>query len=116
EARSAYTALRTLFRYDVLDPRETEKRKFVFLSQLQSQPTISWIALGCPDGSFSATHKLGDSAVETIESMPGETRLQVDQYELDDIDLRLTSRRTENTGFSVPPRGGFREATAPEGA
>src|SRR6266852_2595047 len=58
EATSAHTAIRTLFLQNVLDTREADKREFVFLSQLQSQPTLSWIAFGWPDGSFFAAHKL----------------------------------------------------------
>lgn len=60
EARASYTAVRTLFVESVLDPRDSQKREFVFLSQLQAQPTISWVAFGWPDGSFFAAHKLGD--------------------------------------------------------
>lgn len=54
EATSALIAVRTLFIQNVLNTSEAEKRKFVFLSQLQAQPTISWVAFGSPDGSFSA--------------------------------------------------------------
>ena len=50
EARRRMTAVRTLFVENVLDTREADKREFVFLSQLQSQPTISWVAFGWPDG------------------------------------------------------------------
>jgi hypothetical protein len=46
EARAAHTAIRTLFLQNVLDTREADKREFVFLSQLQSQGTISWVAFG----------------------------------------------------------------------
>jgi adenylate cyclase len=116
EARSAYTALRTLFQDGVLDPREAEKRKFVFLSQLQSQPTISWVALGWPDGSFAAAHKLGDSAVETMDIIKGQSRLQVDQYELADVDLRFMNRRTEDTVFSVTAQQWYREAVESDDA
>src|SRR6202451_717505 len=44
EARSAFIAVRTLFVESVLDTRDAKKREFVFLSQLQAQPTISWVA------------------------------------------------------------------------
>src|SRR5262249_10957240 len=37
-ARSAHSAIRTLFFQNVLEVREADKRQFVFLSQLQSQP------------------------------------------------------------------------------
>ena len=52
EARAAHTAIRTLFVQNVLDTREADKREFVFLSQLQSQPGISWVAFGWPDGAL----------------------------------------------------------------
>src|SRR3979409_2255579 len=44
EARSALIAVRSLLTESVLDTRDANKREFVFLSQLQAQPTISWIA------------------------------------------------------------------------
>ena len=39
----------------------------MFLSQLRSQPTISWVAFAWPDGSFFAGHKLGDGVIEMLE-------------------------------------------------
>src|ERR1700680_2944534 len=67
EARAAHTAIRTLFVQHVLETREADKREFVFLSQLQSQPNISWVAFGWPDGAFFAAHKLGDIGLEMME-------------------------------------------------
>src|ERR1051325_4861851 len=67
EARAAHTAIRTLFLQNVLETREADKREFVFLSQLQSQATISSAAFGWPDGSFFAAHKLGDRRLEMME-------------------------------------------------
>src|SRR5689334_21205542 len=40
QASAAHTAIRTLFVQNVLGTREADKREFVFLSQLQSQPGI----------------------------------------------------------------------------
>jgi len=67
EAKSAYAAVRTLLVENVIDTSDANKRQFMFLSQLQAQPTISWVAFGFPDGSFSASHKLGDSAIEMLD-------------------------------------------------
>ena len=82
EARAAHTAIRTLFLQNVLDTREADKREFVFLSQLQSHATISWVAFGWPDGSFFAAHKLGDGHLEMMEisltDHPGQRR--IDEY------------------------------------
>ncbi len=70
EARSASIAVRALLTEKVLDIRDEKRRKFVFLSQLQAQPTISWVAFGWPDGEFFAAHKLGDNAVELLTIGP----------------------------------------------
>ena len=59
EARAAHTAIRTLFLQNVLETREADKREFVFLSQLQSQQSISWVAFGWPDGAFFARTSSG---------------------------------------------------------
>src|ERR1700751_3333456 len=64
ETKSAFSAVRTLLIDKVIDNDDAKKRQFLFLSQLQAQPTISWVAFGFPDGSFSAAHKLGESAIE----------------------------------------------------
>src|SRR5271155_2681822 len=95
EARAAHTAIRTLFLQNVLDAREADKREFVFLSQLQSQATISWVAFGWPDGSFFAAHKLGDGHLEMMEisktDHPGERR--VDEYLMIPGDIEFEKRR-----------------------
>ena len=67
QAAAAHTAIRTLFVQNVLETREADKREFVFLSQLQAQPGISWVAFGWPDDAFFAAHKLGDLGLEMME-------------------------------------------------
>jgi adenylate cyclase len=115
EARSANTAIRTLFQGGVIDLRDADRRKFAFLSQLQSQPTISWVAFGWPDGSFAAVHKLGDDGIETMEIAGGESRLEIVQYDLSDIALKMTGRRTVETAFKVTAQTWFRQAMTSDG-
>jgi adenylate cyclase len=103
EARAAHTAIRTLFLQNVLDTREADKREFVFLSQLQSQATISWVAFGWPDGAFFGAHKLGDGRLEMMEisksDHPGQRR--IDEYQVIPGDIEFESRRFEPTDFRV---------------
>ena len=54
EARSSRIALRMLLVEKVIDISDARKREFVLVSQLRSQPTVSWVAFAGPDGSFSA--------------------------------------------------------------
>src|SRR3974390_2112774 len=103
EARAAHTAIRTLFLQNVLDTREADKREFVFLSQLQSQATISWVAFGWSDNSFFAAHKLGNRRLEMTEisviDHPGQRR--VDEYEVVPGDIEFENRRFEPNDFRV---------------
>lgn len=116
EARAAHTAIRTLFLQNVLDTREADKREFVFLSQLQSQATISWVAFGWPDGSFFAAHKLGDRRLEMMEislaDHPGQRR--IDEYDVVPGDIEFANRRFEPTDFRVAERTWFKTGLAAE--
>ncbi|WP_229177203.1 adenylate/guanylate cyclase domain-containing protein [Bradyrhizobium ivorense] len=110
EARAAHTAIRTLFLQNVLDTREADKREFVFLSQLQSQATISWVAFGWPDGSFFAAHKLGDGHLEMMEisktDHPGQRR--IDEYRVIPGDIEFETRRFEPSDFRVIDQAWFK--------
>ncbi len=114
EAHAAHATIRTLFLQNVLDTREADKREFVFLSQLQSQATISWAAFGWPDGSFFAAHKLGDRHLEMMEisltDHPGQRR--VDEYEVIPGDIEFEHRRFEPTDFRVSDQAWFKAGIA----
>jgi adenylate cyclase len=116
EARSAHTAIRTLFLQNVLETREADKREFVFLSQLQSQPAISWVAFGWPDDAFFAAHKLGDSGIEMMEIdlVEGKVKRRVDQYETIMGDIQFESRRFEDTTYSVLKQDWYRDGIKAE--
>ena len=117
QARAAHTAIRTLFLQNVLDTREADKREFVFLSQLQSQTTISWVAFGWPDGAFFAAHKLGDRHLEMMEisptDHPGQRR--VDEYEVVPGDIEFERRRFEPTDFRVGDQAWFKSGMSSGG-
>jgi adenylate cyclase len=117
EARAAHTAIRTLFLQNVLDAREADKREFVFLSQLQSQATISWVAFGWPDGSFFAAHKLGDGHLEMMEisltDHPG--RRRIDKYAVIPGDIEFEQRQFVPTDFRVVDQAWFKTGMGAEG-
>ena len=109
EAVAAQTAIRTLFLQNVLDTREADKREFVFLSQLQSQANISWVAFGWPDGSFFAAHKLGDGHLEMMEisltDHPGQRR--IDEYAVIPGDIEFETRQFVPSDFRVVDQAWF---------
>jgi adenylate cyclase len=110
EARAAHTAIRTLFVQHVLETREADKREFVFLSQLQAQQDISWVAFGWPDGTFFAAHKLGDLGLEMMEIAPvdGVVKRRVDKYSVVVGDIEFEKRRFEDTNYVVTDQEWYR--------
>ena len=109
EARSSMLAVRTLLAEKVFDPRDARKREVVFRSQLLSQPTISWVAFGWPDGSFFAGHKLGNNVIEMLEITP-DRNLRINRYEFVGNDLKLKASWFEETDYSVTEQEWFRVA------
>ena len=109
EARSSMLAVRTLLAEKVFEPRDARKREVVFRSQLLSQPTISWVAFGWPDGSFFAGHKAGDGVIEMLEITP-DRKLRTDRYEFVGNDLQLKNSHVEDTRYSVTDQEWFRTA------
>ena len=109
EARSSMLAVRTLLAEKVFEPRDARKREVVFRSQLLSQPTISWVAFGWPDGSFFAGHKAGDGVIEMLEITP-DRNLRINRYEFAGNDLRLKANWLEETDYSVTEQEWFRLA------
>lgn len=107
EARSASIAVRALITEKVLDIQDEKRRKFVFLSQLQAQPTISWVAFGWPDGRFYAAHKLGDNAVEIV-SIGADRKLGIERYDYANGDLKPRDSRVEDTSYRVTEQEWFR--------
>ena len=111
QATAAHTAIRTLFVQNVLGAREADKREFVFLSQLQSQPSISWVAFGFPNGDFFAAHKLGDLSLEMMEiaRVDGVIKRRVDTYQVVVGDIQFEKRRFEDTNYVVTDQEWYRK-------
>lgn len=109
EARSSRIAVRTLLTEKVIDINDARKRELVLVSQLRSQPTLSWVAFARPDGSFSAGHKRGGSGIDMLEITMPDRKLRIDKYDYDDRDLRLLDSRVQDTTYSVLDQEWFRE-------
>lgn len=116
EARAAHTTVRTLFLQNVLETTEADKREFVFLSQIQAQPTISWVAFGWPDGTFFGAHKLGDARLEMIEisEIEGQVKRRTDTYDVVTGDIEFAERRFEETAFMVLDQAWYADAIKSE--
>lgn len=111
-AEAAFGAVRTIFLQNVIDTREADKREFVFLSQIQAQPSLSWIAFGWPDTSFFASHKLGDKELEMMEIFveDGVRTRRVDRYKVLPGDIEFSKRTFEPSDYVVTDQPWYQQA------
>lgn len=104
-ARASQEALRTVFFQDVIEITNEAKREFVFLSLLQSQPSISWVAFGWPDGNFFGARKDPDESIRMVEvrhgaeGRPEPELLRVDSYRPEIGDIHFLDRAMGSSSF-----------------
>src|SRR5229473_2005996 len=63
DAWSVQEAVRSILFQEAIKPTDEAKREFIFLALLRSHSTLSWIALGFPDGAFFGALKAGDDEI-----------------------------------------------------
>ena len=116
-AEGSYGAVRTIFLQNVIETREADKREFVFLAQLQAEPSVSWVAFGWPDGDFFAAHKLGEERLEMMEVSvdKGQRQRRVDRYDVIPGDIQFSKRSMEPSDFQATDQPWFQQAMAAEG-
>ncbi|WP_282119449.1 adenylate/guanylate cyclase domain-containing protein [Ruegeria atlantica] len=109
-AEAAWAAVRTIFVQNVIATRQADKREFVFLSQLQAQPNISWMFFGWPDGNFFASHRLGDGGLEMIEIDEGirDRMLRKDRYIFIPGDIQFEERTFTETSYDPREHAWFK--------
>ncbi|MGE0734006.1 MAG: adenylate/guanylate cyclase domain-containing protein [Alphaproteobacteria bacterium] len=113
-ATAAREALRTVFFQRVIAIADEAKREFVFLALLQSQPSLSWISFGWPDGAFFGAQKVEDDRIRMVEIVfdreLGITRRRVDYYDVLPGDIEFKDRRFTDSGFDATKQPWYRRA------
>ena len=71
DASAMQEAVRSIFFQGTIKTTDEAKREFVFLALLPSQPSLSWISLGFPDGGFFGCRKASDTEIDMIEVKNG---------------------------------------------
>lgn len=117
ETTSAFIAARALFIRHVVETDDVDKRELTFLSLLQSQPSISWVTFGTPDGALSAAHKLGDNGAEVfnIAAGTGQVAQEIETYRLVGRDLQFESRKFTTTSYKAPEQEWFKDSMQSDG-
>ncbi len=114
-ATASEEALRTIFFQDVIKITNEAKREFVFLSLLQSQPSVSWVAFGWPDGNFFGARKDPDESIRMVEvkhdpAAPNPDVLRVDSYQPVIGDIHFLDRQLGTSAFRATEQEWYQAA------
>src|SRR5713226_570307 len=119
DAWSVQEAVRSIFFQEAIKPTDEAKREFIFLALLRSHPTLSWIALGFPDGAFFGALKASDNEIDMVEvKQNAETEIRqqrVDTYTPQPGDVMYRGREITPSDFEATTQTWYQRAVAEDG-
>lgn len=119
DAWSVQQAVQSIFFQEAIKPTDEAKREFIFLALLRSHPTLSWIALGFPNGDFFGALKAADDEIDMVEVKPdpetGIRRQRVDTYTPAPGDVIFRGREFTQSEFKATAQAWYQRAVAEDG-
>ncbi len=116
DASSMEEAVRSIFFQGTIKVTDEGKREFVFLALLRSQPSLSWISLGFPDGGFFGSRKASDSEIDMVEvkwdPATGTARQRTDYYTPEVGDIMFNNREIEPSTYNATSQAWYHRAVA----
>src|SRR5260370_26124003 len=107
-------AVQSIFFQEAIKPTDEAKREFIFLALLRSHPTLSWIALGFPDGAFFGALKASDNEIDMVEvkqnAETGIRQQRVDTYTPEPGDVIFRGRRITPRHYDATPQPRYQPA------
>jgi adenylate cyclase len=119
DAWSVQEAVRSIFFQEAIKPTDEAKREFIFLALLRSHPTLSWIALGFPDGAFFGALRAADDEIDMVEvkqnAETGIRQQRVDTYTPEPGDVMFRGREITPSDFKATGQSWYQRAVAEDG-
>src|SRR5262250_1382231 len=119
DAWSMQEAVRSVLFQGTIRTSDESKREFLFLSLLRSQPSLSWISLGFPNGNFFGAHKVSDEEIDMVEvkwdAAHASARRRIDYYAPDVGDIIFRNREIEDSTYDATKEAWYRRALEEEG-
>ena len=119
DAWSVQEAVQSIFFQEAIKPTDEAKREFIFLALLRSHPTLSWIAVGFPDGGFFGALKAADDEIDMVEVKrnpeTGIRQQRVDTYTPQSGDVLFRGREITPSDYEATAQAWYQRAVAENG-
>jgi adenylate cyclase len=118
-ASAMQEAVRSIFFQGTIKTGDEGKREFLFLALLRSQPSLSWISLGFPDGGFFGARKASDTEIDMIEvkwdPATHTAKQRTDYYTPEVGDIIFDNREIAPSSYDATAQPWYRRAVAQNG-
>ena len=118
-ASAMQEAVRSIFFQGTIKTSDESKREFLFLALLRSQPSLSWISLGFPDGGFFGARKASDTEIDMIEvkwdAATHTAKQRTDYYTPEIGDIIFDNREFEPSTYDATVQSWYRRALEQNG-
>jgi adenylate cyclase len=119
DAWAVQEAVRSIFFQEAIKPTDEAKREFIFLALLRSHPTLSWIAIGFPDGGFFGALRAADEEIDMVEVKrnpnTGVQQQRVDTYTPQPGDVLFRGREITPSDYKATTQAWYQRAVAENG-
>lgn len=119
DAWSMQEAVRSIFFQGTIRTTDEAKREFVFLALLRSQPSLSWISLGFPNGNFFGARKASDTEIDMVEvkwdAAAKTAQRRIDYYAPEEGDVIFRNRELEPSTYDATAQSWYRRAIEENG-
>src|SRR5258706_9553584 len=112
-AQAAEESIRSIFSQQAINPEDESKREFVFQSILQSQPVLSWISFGWPNGDFYGAEQTDEELhnVQVIwDNVLDRAVVRIDRYQKEPVEPRFLERTVMPSTYSAVAQPWFDKA------
>jgi adenylate cyclase len=118
-ASAMQEAVRSIFFQGTIRTSDEGKREFLFLALLRSQPSLSWISLGFPDGGFFGARKASETEIDMIEvkwdAATHTAQQRTDYYTPEIGDIIFDNREFEPSTYDATAQPWYRRAVEQNG-
>jgi len=119
DAWSVQQVVNSIFFQQAIKPTDEAKREFIFLALLSSHPTLSWIAIGFPNGGFFGALNAAADEIDMVEvkrdPQTGVRQQRVDTYAPQPGDTLFRGREITPSNFDATAQTWYKRAVADNG-
>lgn len=119
QAVAVQRAVASMFSNGTIAPEDEPRRDFIFLALLRSQPSLSWISLGTPDGDFFGAGKLRDDVYDLVsvqwDSAKGTARERTFRFQAFGPDMVFSGNEMQGSTYKAIDQDWYRRAVQEDG-